>query len=690
MPIHLETLSARVGDVQIIPDLSDDYTKAEVAVSFDTAGTGAKTAKVEIAESSSQVVGSTNVSLDGSSGKTTFPILNPKLWWPNGQGDQPLYTVSVSLLDASGNKLDEKKTRIGIRTIKLIQRPLRNGVPGTTFMFNVNGRDIFTQGACWAPADNLLPRITKEKYYDWISLCKYNNLNMLRVWGGGIYETEDFLDACDEMGILVWHEYALACGEWPMHQEWLDNFSAEAEYQTRRLRNRACLALLCGSNEDFLLEDWMGAEPYDFSDHDGPWDDKPFPHRKIFLKLLPEICSRLAPNIHFWPSSPWGESGKDSSDLHYGDLHQWAVWHMDKPYQEYKDLSGRFVSEYGVHGFPINRTVNVYAPRPEDRHPQSPAVECHNKGQGHEKKLPRYLAENFRYSMEFYNYIYCSHLLQSEAYGYAIRDWKRKFNKGSEECSGAIIWQLNDCYPSTTWSYIDSYRRPKPAYYTIRRTNAPVNIGIERTPRSRSVDEDNQTASLIPTFEIFAHNMTPEDIKGALSLKAYDLKAGKYVDFNSDDVGKDVTLAARYNTELGMLKPHLSWTEDSEIILQATLIDPTTGKTLAKFVDWPEPYRYLFWPKDTNVKITTAPNEDPANKDFTTLVSVTANQPIKGCWLEPVYDGMEQEEDPEPLWEDNMFDIMPQETITVAVKGLRGRKVTARFLQDWEVDAPVR
>jgi beta-mannosidase len=553
-------------------------------------------------------------------------------------------------------------------------------------MFNVNGRDIFCQGGDWIPADNLQPTMTRDRYDDWMRLARYSNLNMIRVWGGGIYETEEFFDACDEFGMLVWHDWAFACGDYPTHQEFLDSVKAEVEAQTIRLRNRASLALICGGNEDFFLNDMFGVK-YDFADVDGPFEDTNFPQRKIYLRLLPEISQRLAPEIQYWPSSPWG--GKSANDTTGGDIHQWAVWHEGKPYQDYKNLAGRFVSEFGMHGFPINRTMDVFAPDLQDRHPQSRAIDCHNKGTGAETRIARYLAENFRYdNLRLENFAYCSQLLQSEAYGYALRDWKRLFKgRGREECAGAVIWQFNDIYPCTSWAYIDYYMRPKPAFYTIRREFAPVSVGIERTPASRWIDEDHPLESYRPKFQIFAHNTTTRPVEALLELKAYDFLAGKWTDAGPD-ARRKVTLAAGYNTELGALEPQDAWTEESLIILEARLVDPVTDKTLARMVNWPEPFRYLKWPAGT--KVTTSVEKASGNTlvdevQFEDVVTAVANHPIKGLWLEPVYDGTEEESEPEPLWEDNMLDLMPGREIKVLVKGLRGRPVKVKFLGDWEL-----
>ncbi|KIW98715.1 uncharacterized protein Z519_00377 [Cladophialophora bantiana CBS 173.52] len=692
MPIYLETYSARLDNVYITTELAGDHSTATLTIGVQATGPPAMVAKVTILDQAlSQVSQEFDIALDNSKkGSASVTIIEPKLWWPNGQGPQHLYNVSVSLLDESSDQLDASTIRYGIRTIKVIQRPLDNA-PGKTFLFNVNGRDIFSQGGNWIPGDNLLPTMTRERYFDWIRLSKYHHLNMIRVWGGGIYETEDFFDACDEMGMLVWHDYAFACGDYPVHKEFLDSVKAEAEAQTIRMRNRASLALLCGNNEDFGIQDFFG-EPYDFKDHQGPFENSTFPARKIYLDLLPKVCESLCPTIQYWPSSPWGEEGVNASDTTFGDLHQWAVWHGPQhSYQKYGELSGRFISEFGMHGFPIMRTVDVFAPDPKDRHPQSRTIDCHNKGHGAETRIARYLSENFRYDMKLENFAYCSQLLQSEAYGYALRDWKRKFGgKGKEECAGAIIWQLNDVYPVTSWAYIDYYLRPKPAFYTIRRNFAPISVGIERTPRSRWIDEDKPKDSYIPNFALFAHNTTSDEVKCTLEMRAYDLHSGKAVDLNWAGVSSEVILSAGYNTELGSLKPHASWTEESLIILDASLIDPSSKKVLARFTDWPEPYRYLRWPTDTRVTVSVqSVKNDKTNTDndthFENLVTITANQPLKGCWLEPVYDGNEKEDEPEPLWDDNMFDILPGQEVEVGVNGLRGRKVNVRFLADWEV-----
>lgn len=349
-------------------------------------------------------------------------------------------------------------------------------------------------------------------------------------------------------------------------------------------------------------------------------------------------------------------------------------------------MAGRFVSEFGMHGFPVLRTVDYFlrGARDNERHPQSKLIDCHNKGHGAHTRIARYLAENFRFDMtSLKSFVYSSQLMQSEAYGYALRDWKRLFNgEGKEECAGAIIWQLNDVYPSTSWAFVDYFLRPKPSYYTIRRAFEPISIGVERTPNTMWVDEDRPSKSKIPTFEVFAHNTTTHERRLSLILRAYDFQKGKWTDLGKKSE-RDVVLGAGKNTELGKLDKQDAWTEESLIILEALLVNTKSGDVLARYVDWPEPYRYLNWPKDTSISIKVSSN---ASSEWENKITVVSAQPLKGVWLEPVYDGSEEDNEPEPLWEDNMFDLMPGREISVGVRGLKGRKVQARFMYDWEVE----
>ena len=252
--------------------------------------------------------------------------------------------------------------------------------------------------------------------------------------------------------------------------------------------------------------------------------------------------------------------------------------------------------------------------------------------------------------------------------------------KGWSDVSGELTSeQFNDVYPSTSWAYVDYYLRPKPAYYNIRRAFAPISIGIQRNPASRFIDEDHFNDTKIPEFAFFAHNTTDQRVDAELVVRAYDMHTRAWIELPNADANRRVTLQKGQNTELGTVTKQAEWTEESLIVLEAKLVSGD-GKTLARIMDWPEPFRYLHWPRDTRLDVKAEKHDR-----WEYVVTIVANAPIKGCWLEAKWDETEEEEEPEPLWEDNMFDLMPDSPITVGVKGLRGRTVVARFLGDWEL-----
>lgn len=361
-----------------------------------------------------------------------------------------------------------------------------------------------------------------------------------------------------------------------------------------------------------------------------------------------------------------------------------------------------------MHGFPDIRTVYEFTPDAKDRHPQSRAIDTHNKGHGSEFRIARYLAENFRYSQKLEDFVYASQLLQSEAYGYALRDWKRKFNgKGKEGCAGALIWQVcvldafvyhnkflpsfsemtdmfskfNDCYPCTSWAFVDYHLRPKPAFYSIRRTCAPISVGISRSPLLRTIDDDKPMDSKVPIFGVFAHNTTSKLTTAKLIQSAYDMHTGKYIEL--PEAEKSVKLLPGQNTELGELKNPKEFDEESLIVLCATLV-AEDGSVLSRFVNWPEPFRYLVWPKDTKVSVEVRKSESK-DKEWEDEVILKANQPIKGLLLSVEFEEGKGEDIEDPDWEDNMVDLMPGDEVKIGVRKLGGRKLTWRFLGDWEL-----
>jgi beta-mannosidase len=405
-----------------------------------------------------------------------------KPWYPINYGEQPLYSLQVSLRSAEGETLAFTRQRVAFRHVEVIQEPLPEDVGGgSTFLFEVNGIRIFCGGSNWIPADNYLTEISADRYRAWVELLIAGNQNMLRVWGGGIYEVEELYNICDERGVLVWQDFMFGCGLYPSYPELNSSVKVEAEQAVARLRSHPSVVIFAGNNEDYQVAESQNV--VDYNDKSGDYMHTKFPARHIYEVLLPEVVHRLS-NIFYWPSSPYG--GKSSGDLTVGDVHQWNVWHgTQEPWANWDKLAGRFVSEFGMQGYPNIRTVNEWFDGDEQRKkeffPQSRVSVNHNKADGFERRLELYLMENFRHAFDMESYVYYTQAMQAETLAAAYRLWRRNWKgRGKELTSGALVWQINDCWPCVSWAICDYYLRPKPAFYAIAREMRPYTVGVSR------------------------------------------------------------------------------------------------------------------------------------------------------------------------------------------------------------------
>lgn len=412
-----------------------------------------------------------------------FTLDFPKLWFPHGYGPQSLYVLEARLVLHDGVVLDSVSKRIGIRTVELKQDLDQHG---KSFCFRINGIDIFCGGSDWIPADNFTPRITEGKYRKWLELLRDGNQIMVRVWGGGIWEPSSFYNICDELGILVWQDFLFACGNYPCFPEILKSIEQEAEYQLKRLRHHPSIVVYAGNNEDYQVQEQSGLT-YEYADKDPEnWLKTDFPARYIYEKILPEAVAKFNPAVSYHPGSPWGD-GKMTSDPTVGDLHQWNVWHgTQEKYQIFDTLGGRFNSEFGMQAFPHLETIKTFIKDNSDLYSQSATLDFHNKAAGHERRLTTYVVENLRLSTDLPAYIHLTQVVQAEALLFAYRGWRKQFGY-SRKCGGALVWQLNDCWPGVSWSIADYYLRKKPAYYVMARTLAKLAIGVQRTHKDWSV-----------------------------------------------------------------------------------------------------------------------------------------------------------------------------------------------------------
>jgi len=391
-----------------------------------------------------------------------FKIEDPHLWQPNGWGKAIIYALKFSLKKNS-ETIDNKEERIGLRTVELIQE---KDEKGKSFYFKVNGNPMYAKGTNWIPSDSFTPRITKEKYKKLIKDCKDANMNMIRVWGGGIYEDDEFYKACDENGILVWQDFMFAGSFYPSDENFLNNVKEEVKDQVDRLQNHPSIALWCGNNEiDEAIVNWGYQKQFKYSKEDSlqVWKD----YKKVFHEVIPNAINEFATKDKsiYWESSPsigWGH--KES--LTEGDSHYWGVWWGEFPFEIYNEKVPRFASEYGFQGMPSLETVNSMFSIKSDLSLENPTIKAHEKNARGFEIIKKYMERDYAVPKDFVKYNYVSQLLQARGMQIAIEAHRRAkpYNMGT------LYWQLNDCWPVISWSSIDYLGNWKALHYQVKRS----------------------------------------------------------------------------------------------------------------------------------------------------------------------------------------------------------------------------
>ncbi|MCR4716946.1 MAG: glycoside hydrolase family 2 protein [Lachnospiraceae bacterium] len=455
--------------------------------------------------------------------KQTIEINDPKLWWPRGYGEQPLYTLIISLINGE-NVIGDKQYRIGLRTVTVNRDKIGDG---ENFAVTVNGVQIFLMGANYIPEDVIYNRITVDTYKRLLDAAAFANYNCLRVWGGGYYPDDDFLNLMDEYGILLWQDMMYACLVYEVDDDFLENVIDEAYVNIRRISNHACLALVAGNNEmEYAWKEWGG-----YKDHS---DALKTDYQRLFEVELPKVINEVSPKIFYWPSSPSKGGGfKDLLKEDAGDTHYWTVWHGEVPFSEYENHKFRMCSEFGFQSFPCLKTVKTYT-NEEDRNIFSPVMECHQKNASANGKIMKYLYETFRMPSDFDNLLYASQLLQALALKTAVDHFRR--NRG--DCMGALYWQINDNWPVASWSTVDYYGRYKAAHYFAKRFYNPVSATIVIKKNGEETDcpiisfeqmalESKQALNKkVPlTYSVIAYiaNETMYDVKVQYTIKLIDM-----------------------------------------------------------------------------------------------------------------------------------------------------------------------
>lgn len=455
---------ARMTDLWVRQDLSDPSTATlHVTAQVEAYGAEALTLDLAVTLGDCEIERAT-VPVAGDRAHADIAIREPQLWWPNGWGAQPLYTVTAAL--RSGERaVDRRTARIGLRRIELVRE---KDARGETFGFAVNGRPIFCKGANWVPADALPERLTCAHYRHLLQSCVDAHMNMIRVWGGGRYEADVFYDYCDEHGLMIWHDFMFAEGPYLTTPGYLDNVRAEVQSVVRRLRHHPSIALWCGNNESEVNmaggHHWLQFAAATWQEYDA-----------IFAGAIPETLRRCDPDRPYWPSSPHHpldrERRSPDSAMASGDAHTWDVWHGFQPISAYESMTGyRFVSEFGLQSLPAMETIRAFT-RPGDRHLGSPAIEHHQRvcGEG-TPGLAFYVMSLFRPPERFADWVYLSQLVHGEA----LRTGVEAFRRNWPHTTGALYWQLNTNWPTFASDSLDYYGRWKAAHYMARRFFSPV------------------------------------------------------------------------------------------------------------------------------------------------------------------------------------------------------------------------
>ena len=455
--------TARIDYVYTTQDFAKDWSAATVTVTVEaTSPAGGETT---LAVALGDVAKSEKVTLKPGANKLSLAldVKNPRLWWPVGYGEQPLYPLSVKLGDAKAEK------KVGLRKAEVYNEEdaepdPATGKKGKPMVVVINGRRIFCKGADWIPCDAFENRQTPERYRDLLGSAVAANMNMLRVWGGGQFEHPAFYEMCDEMGLMLWHDFMFSCATYPGDERFMSGVRKEIAHQLRNLRDHACIALWCGDNECIGAAGWFGKEQRD---------------ENIRLcvaraKELEKLCATYDPTRCFWPSSPclgpgnYGDGWKDDSS---GDMHFWQVWFGDKPFSHYFSVRPRFCSEFGFQSYPTKEEALTFV-TPDQLNPTAPDFFYHQKSPSGNKFIMQMILRNFRFPDGVDAVLYLSQVQQAMAIRTAVEAWRHL----QPRCMGVIYWQLNNNWPVASWSSLDYSGKWKPLHYNMKRAYAPLAI----------------------------------------------------------------------------------------------------------------------------------------------------------------------------------------------------------------------
>ncbi|MDX2430297.1 MAG: glycoside hydrolase family 2 TIM barrel-domain containing protein, partial [Bacteroides sp.] len=621
-PILLKAWNgARIKNIRIAQNsLADKQASLTAYFEIESEGAGSANLSLEVGQSL-EITKEVEIREGTHIYAVDFEINKPRLWWTNGLGEAYLYKVSGILKTNEGS---QKLTHhIGLRTLELIRD---KDEEGTSFYFKLNGHPVFMKGANYIPGDVFLDRVSPEKYEKIILTAKESNFNMLRIWGGGIYEKDIFYDLCDKHGILVWQDFMFACNMYPGHPEFLESVKMEAADNIKRLRNHPSIAMWCGNNE--ILAAWWRwgwkekAEAENQEGADAQWKA----YKDIFLDVLPGAVAANDPDRFYWASSP--QSGDTiAEDLVNGDSHYWGVWWGKEPFENYHTYLARFMSEYGFQSFPELKSVKEYALE-ADFDIYSDVMQSHQRSSIGNVTIETYMLRDYRKPADFESYLYLSHVLQAEGVKKAMEGHRIAM----PYTMGSLYWQINDCWPVASWSSTDYYVRWKALQYYSKKAFAEVLVA----PRS----EDG-----IMKVHVVSDRLS--SFKARLSLELLNLSGeSAWTEEREIEVPAN-TSTLQFEIPVKLL---LGAREANQHLLEVKLKED--GKEISSNNFYFTPIKDIDLPKP-EIKLTAGKTENGF------LLELSTDVLAKNVYLSMNGEG---------FFEDNYFDLLPGETKTIHLK----------------------
>ncbi len=611
-----------IQSVQVVTDgLDDESARLRLVCQVKAALPAKATMEVEIKEAGVKAVRELSLHEGSQMAEVPLEVKNPRRWWCAGLGEPYMYTADLALR-VTGGLPDRREQRFGLRTLKVVQTPDEKG---SSFYVELNGRPVFMKGANTIPQSMFPSEVTPADTEFIIRQAQAAHMNMLRVWGGGIYEDDLFYDLCDSKGILVWQDFMFACSMYPDDPAFLANVRQEAVDNVTRLRNHPCLALWCGNNEIYIgWKDWNWPHLMGIEYRDRLWQA----YQKVFDQILPEVVAELDPARFFWPSSPkqgWGYPVNTDGDVHY-----WGVWHGQVPFEAFlqPENIGRFMSEYGFQGMPEMNSLKRFA-WPEDLDLSSEVMKTHQKHRIGYPVIDKYIKLYFRWPRDFEAYSYVSQVLQAYGIGLAMEAHRRAM----PFCMGTLYWQLNDCYPVTSWSSLDAYGVWKALHYRARRAYSEVLVS--------PVVEDGQA-------RVYVVSDLRDPLTGRLTLELLDFQGRR-----AWEKSLDVEIPPNRSSRLFeiCLSDLLQGRDKEGHVLRVRL---AAGERKA------ENLLYFVYPKDLKLG-TPAIRANMAKDGQGWRVELQTDTLVKDLFLSVPGVAM--------TWSDNYFDLLPGETKTVTFRG---------------------